>query len=155
MQPARFTLWIIWGTLLASLGIYAALPLLVTPAGEGMGEGARILTLCLVAVAVATAAATFILKRVLVVAPVARGEMDAKTPRGAQRIQLGYVVCWALAESIGVYGLVLYFLTHSVTTMLPFIVGSALLLVAHAPRAADSERAHDSPELAQRPDPIG
>jgi len=155
MQETRFTLWLVWGTLLASLAIYAALPLVLTAPGEAMDEGSEILSLCLGLVAIGTAVASFVLKRVLVLGPIARGVVDPHTPAGAQRIQLGYIITWALAESIGVYGLVLYFLTHAVSLMLPFVCGSALLLALHAPRASDLEAAPRGHELANRPDPIG
>ncbi|MBW2359682.1 MAG: hypothetical protein JRG84_02155 [Deltaproteobacteria bacterium] len=155
MQAARFTLWVIWGTLLASVALYAALPLVVAPPGEGMERGAEALQLGLGLVSIASAAASFVLKRILVLAPIARHAIDPCTPAGAQRIQTGYIFAWMLAESIGIYGLVLYFLTTDARTMLPFVAGSALLMLLHAPRAAaitDSQGSHD---LAGRPDPIG
>ena len=155
MQGARFTLWVIWGTLLASLSIYAGLPLVTAPFGDAMEGGAEALRLCLGLVAIATAVASFVLKRVLVLGPIARNAIDPNTPAGARRIQTGYLFTWVLAESIGIYGLLLYFLTHEMGSLLAFVGGSALLLLLHAPRASDIEQAPGSRDLASRPDPIG
>jgi hypothetical protein len=47
-----------------------------------------------------------------------------------------YVVCWALSESVGLFGLVLGIVGRSVAEAQPFLVVAAALLIWQRPRPA-------------------
>ena len=46
------------------------------------------------------------------------------------------MILWALSESIGIFGLLLFFLFGASVLFYPFLVASAALLLIHAPRAS-------------------
>jgi len=155
------TLRILHAAMMASIAIYGLVLVTVTrsgPAGDpvpaseielsaprGQPPGSS-LTIALAIVAVVTAAAAFALRaRAL---PRRRGLYDDGAATPARRSRLEYftlcIICWAMAESIAVYGLVLGFLHHAIMPFVPFAAGSLLLMIILAPRKSHLVAASDA-----------
>ncbi len=154
MEQQKLTLWMIWGSMLMSLAVYGALPLLLageTPNAETASSLAPILGL----VALGLAVASVVLRRTLLDAPLAAGEIDPETPEGAQRIQVGFVVAWVLSEAVGIFGLVLWFLGRDTALLGGFLAASAVLLALHAPLASRQAKPASFEDLAAGRGKIG
>ena len=143
------TLRMVWFVLLVSLGIYGAMPWLLPP--QAPAEVLPGFVAALTVVGLATAVATVILRRVALLAPVARGELDVYTQAGGAKLFTISILIWVFSESIGIYGLVLFFLYREAALLFAFLLPAVALLVYHAPREGAFRRVASSSELA-RPD---
>ena len=130
--PPPQTLWIVWGAMLASLIAYLAISWVVPVETRGSAPGVPAAALGLVAAT--TAAASFVLRRVLVAAPIEKGSLDPDTAAGRARVFQASVLCWTLSESVGIQGLVLFFLYGSRPLLYAFLAAALVLLLLHAPR---------------------
>jgi len=129
---------IVWLALVASLLVYGAIPFVLPLPGEPAAVLVPLVA-ALVFVALATALATMVLRRVAITGPLASGALDPATKTGAGRVLAISVVLWALCESIGVYGLVLFFLYRELALFYPFLLVAMALMLFHAPRALASQ----------------
>lgn len=127
--PTLQTLRIIWRALLGSLGLYAALPWFLRSGARE--ESVDALLLILIAVAVVTGVATFAVRELLLVRPIRSGALRVDTDTGLARVTQISVVLWALCESVGLYGLVLYQLSGEPRYLYLFLMASAGLFFAH------------------------
>jgi F0F1-type ATP synthase membrane subunit c/vacuolar-type H+-ATPase subunit K len=127
------TLRVLWTGFLTSVVVLALVAGFLGSEGDAsLPETAPFL---FAAVAVAAAALSFVLRRALLIDPMRRGDIDLSKPEGLARFQSGHVVIWALCESVGLLGLVLYFLTgDGAWSGALFAVALALIWI-HAPRA--------------------
>jgi len=155
---ALLTLRIMHAAMMASIGIYGMVLLMVTragPAGDpvpaaevelsaprGEPPGPVFTVILAVAAAVTIAAIFFMRARAL---PRSGGKKDlyadsSAAPAPARTSRMEYftlcILSWALAESIAVYGLVLGFLHHALLPFVPFAAVSLLVIAILAPRRA-------------------
>jgi hypothetical protein len=116
---------ILWGALLASVAMYGVVGSLV-PAGRGALEGGppQVLVLALVGVAVMSSGLALFLPALLTTMPAPQRN----------------VVRWAIAESVGVLGVVLHFLGAGPEIFFGFVGWSALLLLVLRPRSGVEEK---------------
>ena len=135
-------LWILWGSMLASLAVYAALPALL-PEVENAPAPSLVVVGALLAASVGVGAISVALRHVLLVRPARSGRLDISRPEGSARWLQISIALWALSESVGIAGLVLFLLYRQPGLLYPFLAGAALLLVVHAPRAASLLSARD------------
>ena len=130
----------VWMMLLATIATYMALPAMIEPLSS---EGpAPVLPMAFAAMALSMAGAIFAIPSLMSRLPVADEEQAAHRPFQAKILQ------WVLAESIAVFGLVLYLLGGGTTWLWAFGALAAVLMGLHAPR---EERVADSRDLI-RPD---
>lgn len=120
MADAR---WIIWGVLLLSIFLYGGFGLFLLQAREVGGQVPLPLLLALAVAAAAESGAILAVPRLMPAAP---------PPTRS-------IVRWALAESIGLYGLVLGVMGAAVPVVLGFVGWSVLLMLLLRPatRAED------------------
>lgn len=144
-------LWVVWACLIVSLSIYGAMPLLLPPPQEPPPQPQAVFIGALALVGLMTAAATVLLRRFALLRPTRAGTLDITTKAGAARFSAISMLAWVLSESIGVYGLVLFFLYRVPTLLYPFLSAAVLLLIIHAPRTGSLQVEPSSPDLA-RPD---
>lgn len=130
----RAVLPIVWGAFLGSLCFYAVVLhfLLGTMPAPADGAGATsVLTSAGLALAVVATLAIWVLRRRV---------LDVPDPTRAaippEREFVVHLMSWALAEGVGLYGVVLGFVVRDVGSAVPFLVWAAVLLVALRPRAA-------------------
>jgi hypothetical protein len=146
----RHQSWLVWGSLLMSLFIYGAMPYLIPPLPHTPPEPLRVLVMALAVVALLEGLATLAMRHFLLLGPVRAGTLDPETPAGAGRVWTLRILCWVLSVSIGIYGLVLFFLYRQTSLLYPFLGAAAALLIIHAPRPLPTPE-RSSRDLA-RPD---
>jgi hypothetical protein len=131
---------IVWLALLASQVLYLAVPYLVTLGGEPLPAMARTrLFFALAAVAAVTGAGSLVYRQRALVAPIAAGRLDPRTPEGSARAFAPYVLNLVLTESIAIHGLVLALVSHERLVALPFALAAFALMAVHRPTAPDLE----------------
>lgn len=124
---------LIWIAMFASLGVYLAVYFMVGESVRAQQTGEMPLdTFRNILLAVAAGEVLligFIRKRLLTPAP----EMKGKAALPIQRYFVTGIITYALAESIGIFGLVLYFLGDSVDYLYLFICVSAGVMLYYRP----------------------
>lgn len=144
-------LWILWAALIASLLVYAAIPL-VLPAAEGEARAADTAGVgAAVAFAVMAVLGSLALRRLALVRPLARGALELGSRAGQTRLYTVSMLCWALSEAVGIVGLLLFLLYRRPELCYPFLAAALGLLLFHAPRASALRRRSGPADLA-RPD---
>jgi hypothetical protein len=122
--------------MLASIGTYAVLLSIITPAG-GVAVDAATVRLLQKAFVLAGAAETFafwVIHRRLMV-PMLEPSIPPVPPTlEPQRALQVHMVCWALAESIAIYGLVLGLVGRAPTLSMVFFAWGAGVLLLLRPR---------------------
>lgn len=136
--------WVLWAALLASVGLHAAVPLLVElPPVEAPPRLAGVLALA----GVACAVAAVVVRQLGLRRPIARGALDPADPAHGQRVATALLASWALAEAPSVLGLALAFLSGEPRGGWPLAGLSAVVLALLAPRLPAAPRS--SAELAR------
>jgi hypothetical protein len=127
-------LWVIWGAMIASLALDAVLPSMLVvpdpaapPAPSPLGSRLELVAAGLGLLAIA-------LRRALLLGPAQRGQLDVTKPDGLRRAQVGFVVCWAIADAVGAVGLAVAILTRDPARAQPFVLAAVLLFVFMTPR---------------------
>ncbi len=132
MDVAVRVLRILQFALLASIVLYVGLAaILSTPPGR---PPAPILLIALTFLAVMNVLVIMVMRRVFV----SKAEEILRTnPEDAgalMRWRSGYIVTYAIAESVALYGLVLHFLGFTHVEVTPFFLAGFVLLVFFPPR---------------------
>lgn len=123
---------VLWTGFLSSVVVLALVAGLIgSQVDPSLPEAARYL---FAAVALASSALTFVLRRALLIEPMRRGDIDLTKPEGLARFQSAHVVVWALCETVGLLGLVLFFLTADGAWSGALFAVSLALLWTHGPR---------------------
>ena len=149
LQKGLRTLWVIWIAILASLVIYIFICHFI---GAEIRQNAPPdfpidrLEKILYAVALATFLLAFFLRRLMVSSRlsgaqglVAKPLSGSSQPPYLARYTIAVVISLALAESIGIYGLVLFFLGQDFQTLYIFIAASALAMILFRPKVEELE----------------
>jgi hypothetical protein len=127
---------VIWAFFLGSLGVYLAVGLLVAvKTGPALDEGAgTTVRYVLYGVSLATLAVIRFLRGAMLRRPPAAGARmaDGRHPVLARYIQVT-VVSLALAESIGIHGLILAFLLKQRSDMVALVLLSAAAMIFYRP----------------------
>jgi len=136
MADARWTLWVIWGAILATIALYAALPDLLPPRPPvWYAAQTAVVRFVLALLSLAAGVGSFALRENLVMRGLRAGALDPETPQGFARIRLTLVVLWALCDLIALFGLVIALGSGTQARGWPFFAAGAALLLLHAPRA--------------------
>ena len=133
-------LYMIWAFLLGSLAIYLLIGIFMKGALRPQASGTlpeNTLRWALYLVSVATFIMIFFLKRVVMKAAKRAESWIART-KGQHPLIARYttavVISLAVAESIGIYGLILYFLIGQTEDLISLMVLSAVAMILHRPR---------------------
>lgn len=129
---AATTRWILWAALLASVLLYAAIPLLVAPPPSDPPLPA--LPGLFAGFGLAAAGAALLLHHLALRRPIAHGALDPVGPAHAPRVLVVLVIAWVLAEVPAILGLVLALLGGGPQAGWGLALLSALTLLALAPR---------------------
>jgi hypothetical protein len=126
------TLRLIWIAMLVAVGAYVLVLAALIGSDAAPAPIADVPTLrrLLMLVTIPLVAVVFWLRRRLPLA-----DYGAKRPTPTvQTVSAMYVVCWALSESIALFGLVLGLLSHNLGEAYPFFVVAIALLLWQRPR---------------------
>lgn len=144
---------ILWWCLVVSLVIYVVVAHVVStrpnpdlPAPLLMGVFA--------ALSVGTAIGTLLYRRHALAGPIQRGSLDLATPEGQGKAFQAFILSLVLSESIGIYGLVLAFLSGRGAYSIPFVVAALALMYVHRPTAPDLQSPATGASFEGRPPPI-
>lgn len=137
METRRWTLWLIWGVMLATIALYAALPaLLPSRTPVWYAAQAAVIRFVLALFSLAAGVGTFALRESLVMRGLRAGALDPATPEGFARVRITLIMLWALCEVIALFGLFVALGSGNAALAAPFFLGGATLLAFHAPHAA-------------------
>ena len=125
---------VIWFALLTGVHAYAVVVKTGSTPPRAALESASLNTVLAVA-ALAAAGLSLVLRGVLL-GGFRKGTLNLDTPEGQRRFLAGNIVCFALAEVPGVFGLVVGLQGGAVGEWLPFIGLSILFLWWHIPLPA-------------------
>jgi len=128
---------LVWRALLGSLAVYAALPWFLEPRGDA--SVSAVLLPILTLLAAGTAVGTLVAREMLLVRPIRSGQLRPSLPEGMDRVFQLSIAFWALSESVGLYGLVLYQLSGEPRYLYLFLMAAAGLFFAHRPGRLPSE----------------
>lgn len=144
-QGAALILWLVWGSILFSLVIFATMPFAI-PAPEGhepielaAGHPPKILVI----LALATVALIPLLIRTrnrMFFDPVGE-RCQPGTPEAMSAYFTMALTTWIMCELVGIFGFAMYFLTYEAAFSLPFIILAAILTVSFRPRPSQAEQA--------------
>jgi F0F1-type ATP synthase membrane subunit c/vacuolar-type H+-ATPase subunit K len=144
------TLWVIWAALLASLFIYIFIchffgAEIRTHAAPDFPGG--LFKKILYGVVLATFMLAYFLRKLMVSGRFSGSQGSLLKPAGPSRqppylakYTMAVVVSLAFSESMGIYGLVLFFLGEDLQTLYTFIAISALAMIYFRPKMEELER---------------
>jgi len=148
VDPAM--LWILWGALLASVGLYGVVAHVLETPGSDISRGMlRTLAYVFAAVSIAEVAITWWLRKTMYFD--GSGETDSGEQGRAQSLFTMSIITWAICESVAIYGLVLRVLSGQIAYFYPFAAASFLLFVLYRPRPAERLPENGDEELADAP----
>ncbi len=120
------TLWVLWGAFVSSLAFYGGVAFLVSEQGWALGAPGLLSLLIPLFGAMAALEALFL----ILFFPRLAGKMD----------YTAYCILrWAMADSIGIYGLILFLLGASWDVLGAFIGGALFLNVLFRPSSLEKE----------------
>ena len=137
---------LLWWSLVASLVIYAIVAHLVELSASPTTP-ISLITFVFAGLSVAIAIGTVVYRRRALVGPIQSRELDLATPEGLRAAFQPFIINLVLSESVGIYGLVLSFLSGQPLYAVAFSVGAIALMYVHRPTASDLQ----SPMSAHRP----
>ncbi len=131
MQAALRIVRILWIAVLLALAIFIVLPEIVAvrpqPASPTVFVAITVVAFWIVGLA-------FFMRRRWILTATSTLSSDPKNANALARWRTGYIICLALSESIGLYGLVLRFVGFSLSHVAPFYVVAAVLLFYFRPQ---------------------
>ncbi|MFC1884378.1 hypothetical protein ACFL2O_06395 [Thermodesulfobacteriota bacterium] len=149
LEKGMMTLWIIWGAIFISLFIYIFIShTLGEEIRKGGSEGIDLPLFrnILMAVGIFEIFAIYILRKFMlpkgpdISAADAQGGSSVFDPAGAVALYTrATIITLALAEGIGIYGLVLFFLGDSFEVLYLFMAVSAALMIYYRPKRDELE----------------
>ena len=137
--------WVLWGLLILVQVVYGAVAFHVAQSHEPKTPP----TVFLISLAVASAlvaAAAFGLARKLPAYLLRRGTLSGENTGHQVIIVVIQAIGWALATSIAIYGLVLFFLTFDLSYQAPFSITALVLFVVIKPKDFLKERQREDSE---------
>jgi hypothetical protein len=130
------SLWLLWGTLFATLLGWLALPSLAAPRAEPWNAAESAVAGFVVAIfALVGGIGTFAARESLVLRGVREGRIDAATEAGLRMLLTRLGAIWLLCAAIGSLGGLMSWGSGRLGLALPYLAGAAALFVLHAPRA--------------------
>lgn len=146
---------IVWWSLLSALVVYGVVAFVIAPAiGPRENMPTPVLAGVFGVVAVTTGLASIFVRGRALVGPIRSGALDPRSPEGLQRAAAPYIACLVLAESVGLFGLVLAMLSGRPGFALPFLAGAFALMVVHRPTAAELQPPRGGPHAHLDSSPI-
>lgn len=141
--------WSLVGALVLYMGMAHVVPLQASP-----GVPVAVLLGVFVALSVGIALGSLAHRSRALSGPIRRGELDPTSPEGRAKAFPAFIVNLALSESVGIYGLVLAFLSGRAGLAIPFGLAGLALLYLHRPTAPDLVPPLGGGDAARRPPPI-
>jgi hypothetical protein len=133
---ANLTRRALWWALVVSLLIYVAVAYVAQVAPNPNAPVSLLLPI-FVGLSGVIAVGTIIFRRRALSGPIQAGQLDPTTPQGLQAAFTPFIINLILSESVGIYGLVLTFLSGQLLYSVAFSAAAIALLFVHRPTARD------------------
>ena len=127
---------VLWWALVVSLLVYIVVAH-VSNVPPNPDAQIALLTPVFVLLSVGVGVGTVIYRRHALARPIQSGKLDPTTPDGAQRAFQPFITNLVLSESVGIYGLVLAFLSGNPIFSIAFSGAAIVLMFLHRPTAPD------------------
>lgn len=129
---------VLWWTLVVSLLVYAVVAHVASPEPSPDRQAlVPVLLGIFTLMSLGFGVGTLVYRRRALVEPIQSGRLDPGTPEGLARAFTPFVLNLVLSESVGLYGLVLAFISGQPGYALPFILAALVLMFLHRPTARD------------------
>ncbi len=151
-QGLALILWLVWGSILFSLVIFATMPFVI-PAPEGyqppeIAAGSPPKIVVILALAAALLIPLLIrTRRRMFFEPIGE-RCQPGSPEAMSAYFTMSLTTWIMCEVVGIFGFAIYFLTYEAVFSLPFIILAAILTASFRPRPDEAEAG----EAAQAPE---
>ena len=150
---ANFTFRVLWWSLVVSLLVYVlAAHVAALPADPR--APLALLTSIFGTLTAIIAVGTVIYRRRALAGPIQSGQLDPHSPIGLGKAFQPFIINLLLSESVGVYGLVLAFLSGNPDYSVAFTVAALVLMYVHRPTAPDLIPPMSAGSSGNRPAPI-
>ena len=126
----------LWWALVVSLFINVLVAYLV-PLPVDLRAPIELLTPLFAAATLAIAVGTVVYRRRALADPIQSGQLDPRTPAGFQQAFRPFIINLLLSESVGIYGLLLVFLSGDPDYSVAFTAVALVLMYVHRPTALD------------------
>ena len=123
---------VIWGALLSAIFIYWGIAA-TSMGGNGDSSKPDASLAETLAIAAAAASGASLMMRQVFFSGFRKGTLSLESPEGQQRFLTGNIICFALSESIGIFGLVLALGGHPQEDWLVFFAAAVVLMLIHIP----------------------
>jgi hypothetical protein len=150
---ATVTNRLLWWCMVVSLLIYAVVAY-VAATQMNPDTPVSVLAGALAAISVGTAIGTFSYRRHALATPIQRGALDLTKPSDQAKAFQAFILNLVLSESVGIYGLVLAFLSGRGAYSIPFVLAALALMYLHRPTAPDLQPPLSGAIPPSRPAPI-
>jgi hypothetical protein len=151
---ATVTNRLLWWCLVVSLLIYVVMAHVASPR-MNPDAPAPLLMAVLATLSLGIAVGTLLYRRHALAGPIQRGALDLTNPRDQAKAFQAFIISLVLSESVGIYGLVLAFLSGRGAYSIPFVLAALALMYAHRPTAPDLQSPLSGASFEGRPPPIG
>lgn len=88
----------------------------------------------IIIVAIIEAGLTLLLRHFALIKPVQKGTYNIESIGGSIRFLFVNILIWFIAETLPVYGLILYIISEQIAFFYSFSIAGIILLIIHAPR---------------------
>lgn len=149
LEKAMRINWVLWGAMLASIGVYILVAYFMegkVKIGEGLGEVFATLRIVLLAIGIGELVLIPFIKRFLLrsssltpIRSASTGPMAVQSHPAVARYTIALIAALAIAESVAVYGLVLFFLGGDFGTLYLFTALGATGMVINRPKMDEIE----------------
>ena len=144
---------LLWWALVASLFVYVVIAhVAAVPPRPDLPLG--LLTAIFTFLSIGIGVGSLIFRRLALANPIRSGTLDPATPAGLQRAALPFTLNLVLSESVGIYGLLLAFLSGSPVYSIAFSAAALVLMFLHRPTAPDLVPPLSSRQRAEDASPI-
>ena len=134
---ANPTCRILWWTMVASLAIYVIVAHVVEVDRSASTPPVSMLVPVFGVLAAGIAIGTAIYRRRALAEPIRAGTLDPTSPEGMELAFQPFLINLVLSESVGIFGLILAFLSGQPSYSVAFCAAAAGLMVFHRPTAPD------------------
>ncbi len=124
---------IIWAGLLMAVFMYAVIASVGLDGGEPSAAKPDAALAQLFAWLAAAASGASLFLRSVLLGGFSSGKLSVETEAGRVRFMTGNIVCFALAESVAIFGLVLAFTGRPQSDCLVFFAAAVVLMLIHIP----------------------
>lgn len=145
---------LLWAILCVSQLIYIQVAYSMGPS-ESTSEAADQIFPALLFIALALAVGTIYCRKRALVTPIASGQINLETTQGLAKAFTPFILNLVLSQAVGIYGLVLSFMSGEPLYTVGFVAASLTLMYIHRPTSAELQAQPPSTQRGVDSSPLG